>query len=132
MTILAETVHHTLEHDATRGLVRYTRTDVPFDVATLEAAFDTVRAALATLDRPGCALLVDMRRVPLHGNEALEKALREKVDRYLAGFPRRAILVRTAVGVLQVNRLTQQGPHATDGQAIFRDEGEALAWLLAR
>lgn len=49
-------------------------------------------------------------------------------DALTEGFARIAFLMGTAVGVLQANRLAREEGR---GAAVFRDEAEAIAWLLA-
>ena len=61
---------------------------------------------------------------------AFEERLRPFQTRTIARFPRAAVLVRTAVGKLQVTRASRSVGH--DGQAIFHDEGEAVAHLTAK
>lgn len=46
-------------------------------------------------------------------------------------FRRRAVLVRSAVGALQVNRLARdRRVDGEDVQRVFFDEAQAFAWLL--
>jgi hypothetical protein len=58
----------------------------------------------------------------------LQQRMTESARRLFDGFDRTAVLVRTAVGKLQINRMARQG---VPQLAVFDDEAAAIAWLLA-
>ena len=69
----------------------------------------------------------DLRDGPMRSDPEFENRSRTQQLRTLAGFARVAVLVRTAVGKLQVSRARRESGHSTEG--IFHDEAEALAYL---
>lgn len=127
--LLLETTYGRIDWDPTRTLVRFTRSDLPY------RSSEDIEAEASAIDRvlrdfgPHCPLLVDLRAVTPRNDPAFEKAI-VKLRRSLFGAASRiAILVRTAVGVLQTKR------HAfEDGvvAGVFHDEALALAYLAMR
>jgi hypothetical protein len=92
-------------------------------------AFEDLREALQTFDRSTFSLLVDLRRGPLRNDDAFETAIAPYRRELTRGFRRAAILVRSAVGVLQVNRYKRTGEA---GPPVFTGELEALEHLSLR
>jgi hypothetical protein len=107
-------------------VLRYTRNDVLFPtLADLERVFAETSRELDRLGRERHAMLVDLRAA--HGSNApgFEEAMARARRGLLAGFPRIAVLVKTAAGALQMQR------HAREDGAnmrVFQDEAEALAF----
>jgi hypothetical protein len=121
-----------LEHDILRGLFRLTRTSASLESPTeVDAAYGEVLEKLRAFDRSKAVLLADLRLGPRPappGSE-LENALRRNAALVREGFHRYAVLVRTAVGVLQTKRVVKG---STVGDiAVFDDEELALAYLFA-
>lgn len=129
MRNVVTTVHFALDVDDDARVARITRTSTPLDAATVDAAFAPVTDALAKIDHASWSLLLDLRAAPLRHDPELETALSPRVTGLSRNFRRQALLVRTAVGVLQVNRVSREAVGAAP--SVFRDEGEALAWLSA-
>jgi hypothetical protein len=130
MRTLYESKHARLEIDDTRGLVRYTRSSEPFESLTeVEAMFRDLAGANASFDRSSLVLLSDVRAAPGRNDEAFEKAFFAHREALFGGFRRRAVLVRSVVGKLQVQRLSRTSP--MEMQA-FDDEATALAFLTSR
>jgi hypothetical protein len=130
MRTLYESRHARLEIDDVRGLVRYTRSSVPFEsLADVEAMFRELASANTTIDRTHLGLLSDVRAAPGRNDEAFEKAFFEHREALFGGFRRRAVLVRSVVGKLQVQRLNRTSPMEMQ---TFDDEAAALAFLTSR
>lgn len=108
-------------------LVVVARTPRPFEtVDVMERVFSEVNAWLDTLERGSLCLLVDIRRAPGRNDEGFEAAFTPLRTKMESGFLRVAVLVRSAVGNMQVQR------HADQDQLqvqVFMDEGKALRWL---
>ncbi len=118
-----------LELDATGRLVRYTRSAEPF--ASLDDAMNEFReigGVDAGLPRSELSLLTDIRLVPGRNDDAFETAVASRRNELFGGFRKRATLVRTLVGKLQVQRLNRASILATE---VFDDEDAAVAYLLA-
>jgi hypothetical protein len=128
-TVLYESRHVRLELDDTRRLLRFTRTAVPFtslDEAT--EAFRLMGQATTGIDRRRYVLLSDVRAVIGRNDEAFETVIGKARADLLNGFGRRAVLVRTLTGKLQVQRIGRQ-QHNPEAM-VFQDEAEALAYLV--
>jgi hypothetical protein len=86
--------------------------------------------ALDAVDRRDLGLLMDMRDGPTHNiSPEFERILGEYRPRIMAGFAKIAVLVRTSVGKLQVNRMAREDNVSL---RIFDVEDEALAHLTGR
>jgi hypothetical protein len=130
MRTLYQSKHARLEIDDTLGLVRYTRSGEPFEsLSEVEALFRQLASANATIDRTNLVLLSDVRAAPGRNDEAFEKAFFTHREALFGGFRRRAVLVRSVVGKLQVQRLSRTSPMEMQ---TFDDEAAALAFLTSR
>lgn len=85
--------------------------------------------ALDKLGRSGRGLLIDSRRAPHSTDERLHEEFRRFRLEVARGFDRVAALVRTKVGILQVNRLIAD---STASVQPFDDEAAAIAYLLGQ
>lgn len=72
-------------------------------------------------------LVVDMRHAPSRNDPAFEEAMRGLRTAVEARFARTAVLLGTAAGVLQVNRITR-----TDGTQSLATQSEQAAFDFAR
>jgi hypothetical protein len=119
----------TVTLDSDRGLVRYTRSAVPYaDLGDLERSFAAVAGVLPKIV-PGAKLLLDLRLAPPRNDAAFEKRTMTALGAFTARFGAVATLVRTAVGKLQSVRLARErgsAPH------VFDDERAALDYLGVR
>lgn len=128
MPAVMETPWITLHLDAHAPLIRYTRTTEPYpSLREMERLHDEAARALDRLGRPRHSLLVDMRASPMNNDPGFERSAARARDVLVRGFPRVAVLVRTAVGSLQINRHIREGGHDI---AVFTDEVQAIAYLL--
>jgi hypothetical protein len=117
--------------DEERDLIWYKRLRAPFpSVAEAEHHFLAAGDTVLRLPRLPGGLLFDLREGPLRSDQAAEEMferIRSRVDDFFGRFARVAVLVRTAVGELQISRrLRERGGRP---QRIFYDEGAALAYL---
>jgi hypothetical protein len=109
------------------GFVRVTRTATPAPPNDEGARlYDAVTAALGKARAR--RVLVDLRGSPPGRNDPEFERSTEAFRRSLAAYERVAILVRTAVGKLQLTRLSRESGRAAP---VFLDEAEALAYLRA-
>jgi hypothetical protein len=108
------------------GIVRVTRSGAPAPAAPEMARY--YGTLIATMRRSAVRrVLVDLRGGPPGRNDADFERASEEWRRTLASeFERTAILVRTAVGKLHVQRL---GREIGGAASVFLDEAEALAYL---
>ncbi len=85
----------------------------------------------AALDRLDAArdyrILMDLRDGPARNDQAFEDIIDQYRKLSWGRFAKRAILVKTAAGALQIRRL--EATHLSKTVAVFVDEGEALAFL---
>lgn len=110
------------------ALVRLTRTDRQFpDLAQLERIYDEVCRILDRLGRGGRGLLSDLRRAPGRNDPSFESALHKVLPRLLTGFDRSAACVATAVGGLQLRRMSREG---NIERMVSTDELELVRYLL--
>jgi hypothetical protein len=114
--------------DEAKHLVRATRSSKPFlDVGTVSDELERMIAAVrGKIDAASCVLLVDVREGPLRNDPAFENASRP-IAELSRSFRRQAVLVKTATGRLQLNRI---GRERGNPMSVFEDEAEALAHLL--
>lgn len=111
------------------SILRMRRTGVPID--NLDEAEEFVRKLEAMLPlekRKTLCLLMDMRDGPGLTDNGLEAQLDKVIPRLIAGFKRRAILIRTEFGKLQAMRKIKE---AHEELRAFTTEDEALEYLLA-
>lgn len=110
-----------------RDFVRLLRTDVPYRSAA-DVAEDMNELQAAMLDLPADRLLLDLRGGPAPRNDAeFEVAQRTFRAALHKRFTRIAVLVRSSVGRLQIQRLCrEEGLFA----CVFLDESAAIAHLV--
>ncbi len=127
--IALENRYFTVEVDADRSLVRVKRSAARFEqLDDVERAFSDVAGSVGGLDRTRHAFLLDLREGPLRNDEAFENAVRKYAGQTTEGWRKSAMLVRSAVGELQLSR---QGRESGLAFNVFRDEAEALRFLEA-
>ena len=113
--------------DREPALVRLTRTSTPFSTLTeVERGHRAVVDALEALPQPRGAVLVDLRDVSGRNDPEFERAVAPLRKRIFLGFERSAVLVRSAIGRLQLQRhLAEDGL----GTRAFDDLDAAFAYL---
>ncbi|MFL5353560.1 hypothetical protein [Archangium sp.] len=109
------------------GIVRTIRSSTPFaSLEELDGVFARLGDALDALGRSRYGLLADLRAGPGRNDPQFEAAMERLRPRWTGGFRRVGVLVRSTVGLLQIQR------HArSDGfeRMISKHEDELLTYL---
>jgi hypothetical protein len=127
--VIHEDEFSTVTYDVERRLIVYKRLAKSYP--TLEAAAESVRKARERMP-PGMPLehhvfLMDVREGPMRSDEGFEQTMRVTGPELSTLFKRSAVLVKTAVGKLQMNRIQKERGGVS---TVFDDERAALAYLL--
>jgi hypothetical protein len=126
-TVLYKDQWIAISFDPQTGLVRYSRSEVPYpDLDTVERSFASMRAVVLPIN-PGRTLLIDVRLAPPRNDAAFEAHINRAIEGVWRRFGKVATLVQTAVGKLQTVRLAHE--RGVDRPRVFDDEQEALAYL---
>lgn len=95
-------------------------------VDEVEPSFRAVQDALAEVDPAKMALLVDLRAIVGRNDPEFETALAPYRRQLLSSFVRTALIVRTTIGRMQLERyLSDDGVAAK----VFDDPDAAMRWL---
>ena len=115
-------------------LIHVCRTGVPSTAAWLDAIALRVDSFVPRSERPRLVMLFDTRLAPLANTPEMEARQRTIANQLMIGYNKCAVLVRTAIGVLQVNRFNRErAQHGIQVQPrVFDDEAAAMAYLLGR
>lgn len=109
-------------------LVRYVRTSVPYgSIFEYEVLHERVGAFFDHLGRKQHVLLVDTREAVMNTDPVFEKASNRIRVHLMRDFQRVAVLVKTAIGALQVARHIREG---SLDSSVFSDEAAAISFLL--
>ncbi|WP_437629749.1 hypothetical protein [Sorangium sp. So ce854] len=128
MSVLLQNDHLTVILQEDLAIVRSARSELPYP-----SPEDFIRVhtealkVYESLDRPSLGHLVDIRQPPMNNDPAFEAATMRTRSMIVQEFACVAVLVRTAVGALQVNRLLRE--ENNDNVLVFHDEEVALAHL---
>ena len=114
--------------DEVTGIVRTVRSSKPFaSLEELDGVFARLGNALDALGRSRYALLADLRAGPGRNDPEFEAAMEQRHrPRWVGGFRKVGVLVRSTAGMLQIQR------HArSDGfeRMISKHEDELLKYL---
>lgn len=124
MGAVFENEHYRVER-LPAGIHRMTRKAARF--ADFDVLKSSNEAMLAELEgEKARALLIDLRRAPSSNSPAFEKVMAPFRARIMTAAPRVAVLLRSAVGKLQIQRLADQDGTPAE---LFDDERRALAFL---
>jgi hypothetical protein len=116
--------HFRLLADETCRLFVAQRTPLLFaSTEELAGSFAEIESTFLRLQQVDCSLLLDLRAGPARNDPDFERTSEEHRRRVLALFAKRAALVATAVGLLQVQRYNK-----TDGSGLFVTNSEATAF----
>lgn len=122
-----ESLHFELWVDEPKRLLVCVRTERPFaTLMELHAAFALLFSAMDGLGRSKYLLLCDIRRAIGRNDPAFEEAMSKVRPRWLGGFRRVAVLVKSALGSMQIKRYARD-----DGieRLISSDEHEIDRYL---
>lgn len=109
------------------GVVIVARTDREFEsIDEIDRAHGEVERVFDSLSRAKLGIVVDLRRARARNDPEFERAMEPHRKRLFDGFARRAIIVKSAVGRLHVQRHARQDGH-TDLQ-VFLDVPSAIAF----
>lgn len=116
-----------MEEDRKHRVIALRRTSTPFtSVDEITSANSEVVSRIRAEHRRW-GVVVDMRRAPRRNDPAFEAAMRGLREAVETRFARTAVLLETAVGLLQVKRLTRE-----DAADTFATQDEAAAFRFAR
>ena len=128
MALLLSTPQITVSTGPDPRLVRYVRTSVPYaSIFEYELLHERISGFFDQLDRRQRVLLVDMREAVMNTDPAFEKAAGRARQLLARDFRRIAVLVKTAIGALQVGRHIRED---ASGSTVFNDETAAISFLL--
>jgi len=122
-------VEATLTMDRAEGVVRFVRTTQSLtELPVLRARILEMLHVLDRLPRAQLGLLLDTRQAIGRSDDDFEAVMNELRPRLVGGFRRISVLVKTAVGRLQVQRMARTD-RIGDRLMVTSDEAEALAWI---
>ena len=128
MALLFSTPQITVTSEADSRLVRYVRTSVPSpSLDEYEHLHERIGGALDKIGRRRHVLLVDMREAVLNNDPGFERAAARCRQLLVRDFRRLAVLIKTAVGALQIGRHIRED---SLDSPIFYDETAAVSYLL--
>jgi len=120
-----ETPYCWIEADRHGGFYRFTRTERPYpSSAAVDVEANEIERVLSRHGRP--RLLVDLRAAAPRNDPGFEVAVAKLRHKLFKGSERSAILVRTAVGALQVKRHMREDGISVE---VFQTEEDAIAYL---
>jgi hypothetical protein len=114
--------------DDGQGLVRYVRTRERYpSLEVMRGSNAATAKAAELLPRGTLKLLLDLRDAPPRNDDDFEKEAGRALNAFLPSFKAHAILMRTAVGRLQAQRMARA--ERGDSPSVFTAEADALAHL---
>jgi hypothetical protein len=126
--LLLDNGYFTLTRDSSSRIVRLTRSTRAYpSVEVIEQVHQEIVEACRRLPR-GQRLLVDVREGPMRNDEAFEAVLARYRPQVFQPFQCIAIVVKFAVGRLQVLRYGRESGGTPE---VFQDEAAALEYLRA-
>lgn len=127
--IIHESAYCRVEVLAISKVVKVTRLSRHFESEeVVRIACDPVHEALDSVGRRAYRLLVDTREVSGNNDPAYERWFEPHRRRMLLGFPRAALVMRTAIGKLHAERLLAEAKLERPPR-VFLDEGLAMRYL---
>ena len=124
------TPHFLLDQVRGAAIIVLRRTNVAVgDTSELDETFAHLMPALERLSRVNHRLLVDVRLGPGRNDPEFERAFQAHRLRAISLFARVAVLVRSAAGMLQVQRYVREESEPAHAVRVFQEPSEALEWL---
>jgi hypothetical protein len=128
MLELVRSRHWSVRRDVLHNVVWLVRSAEPFvSNEEIHTSFEFVYRALALVPRERSALVIDMRDARWRNDTNFEEATAPHRRRLTEGFARTALLVRSTLGRLQVERLSR-----AEGLGWVAFDDERLADAFAR
>ncbi len=119
--------YFTILVDERMGIVRTIRSEKPFAaIDQLDGIFARLGTVLDALGRSRYGLLADLRATPGRNDPQFEAALERLRPIWVGGFRKVAVLVRSTVGLMQIQRHAR---HDGVKRLISKDEDELLKYL---
>ncbi|WP_437274525.1 hypothetical protein WME90_25075 [Sorangium sp. So ce375] len=129
MDVLLQNDHLTVTLDEEMSIVRSTRSELAYPSPDDFIRIHTQALQVyESLDRWSLGHLLDLRRAPMNNAPAFEAATMRTRSMLVSEFACVAIVVRTAVGALQVNRLLRE--ENNEHVVVLQDEDAAVGYLL--
>ncbi len=129
-TVLLRTDYVVLTQEHDGKIIRYRRTAVPFPTLQIaQQVYDHVLAVYERIGRRGRGLLVDSRDAVGRNDPEFEKLLLSFRDRAIPGFAAHVILMRTAVGILQAQRIDRSLRSDRKAYLTTDNEDDAIRFL---
>jgi hypothetical protein len=126
--IVYDDPYATVTYFPEKRLVIYRRKATPYpDAKTVRASLEASRSSMPGTRLSHHVFLMDVREGPMRSDPEFESATRDAGPELSKMFLRAAVLVKTAVGKLQMNRIRQERSTAFE---VFDDEAKALEYLL--
>lgn len=117
-------------HDPTQQLVFLKRYSLPYpSLGEVEQNFQRLEKAIGLISRPRSLLFVDARDAPMRNDDRFEATFAPSRARLMQGFKKTAVLLRSAIGVLQAERLSKGNVSPV---GTFTRPEEALVYLGVR
>lgn len=127
---LLSSTHWVIEGGVPEQFVVVRRTANPYaSVPEVRTSFEAVRQIIEPLDRTTTSVLVDMRLAPPRDDPEFERAAADQPKYLSRDFKRSAVLIRTAIGLLHVQRHMQSMGLP---MKVFNDEQQALDYVRGR
>lgn len=125
--ISLQTPYFIVRSDVAGFVVRVQRSGLDYpDIPSMERDMDAINAGLDRLGRDRKGLLVDLREGPMRNDTPFEDAIRRVMPKLLRGYRTVAVIVRSAVGALQLKRHFREANIVGE---VFQDELEAMEYL---
>jgi hypothetical protein len=122
-----QTPYFIVHSDGAGFVVRLQRTGLDYpDIPSMERDIDAIIVVLDRLGRDRKNLCLDWREGPQRNDAPFEDAIRRVMPRLFRAYRAVAVLVRSAVGALQVKRHLRETSLVGE---VFQDEADALDYL---
>jgi sulfite reductase (NADPH) flavoprotein alpha-component len=127
LRVLACSKYWFMEEHFKERVVVLCRTPIPFESLSVLVKENEAVLALIRQEHSSYGVIVDMRQAPARNDPAFEGAMRHLRETLTMRFARLAVLIESAAGVLQVNRLGRG-----EGQRHFATMSESAAMKFAK
>lgn len=130
MRVLTETPFFVVYVESDAPVVRLARTSQRIPMEAIPGIMSPLSDALATatIVPREFGLFLDVRAGAANNDAEFESAMNAQMIPFIAQFRAYVVLVKSAVGVLHVNRLVRSA-RPRDHDHVFRDEQQAIARL---